>query len=169
MAPSPHKGITHMVGKEGEILWDDRHAPIYLANSYGRWDEAQVEGWYKQRNEVFDHSIAQGLKVFLISDISELAAPEATMRKRLGEFGQKYDTPYKGNWIGQVFIMTNPLLRGIVTAVNWLNPNGFVAPTFTAPTMAQAIQEMEKCYLREDLEVPSLPRDYKYPAYKDRG
>ena len=158
-------GIFHLPGQRGEILWDCRFSPVFMANSYGAWDEEQVVQWYTNRNQHFDRAIAKGQLVYLISDISNLDAPDANMRKRLGEFGHKYDTPYKGKWIGQTFIMTNPVLRGVVTAVNWLNPNGFVAPTTTAPTMSRAIDLMRSVYQRADHMAPELSDDYSYPAF----
>lgn len=168
---SPLKGVTYLHGANGEgsqILWDDTHCPVFLASSRGNWDYEQVLQWYTNRNLQYDYAIAKGKKVYLISDISLLNAPDAVLRKQLSEMGQKFDTPYKGTWLGQTFIMTNPILRGIVTAVNWLSPNGFAVPTTTASTMALAIVEMQKAYKRAGEEPPDFPREYQFPSFEER-
>lgn len=172
MAPaSPLKGVSYLhgvIGAGSQILWDDTHCPVFCANSRGNWDYEQVLAWYVNRNAQYDYAIAKGKKVFLISDISLLSAPDAVLRKQLSDLGQKYDIPYKGKWLGQVFIMTNPILRGIVTAVNWLSPNGFAVPTTTASTMAHAVTEMQNAYKKAGEEPPDFPRDYQFPAWEEK-
>ena len=164
--PSPRlKGISRHIGNEGEIVNDDSLFPLYVSNSRGVWDYNQVVAWYEARNRIYDAAVHRGLKVFLITDISELKPPNATLRKQLSDLGQKYDAPYRGVWIGQVFIMTNPLLRGIVTAVNWLSPSGFVAPTSTAPSLRQAINIMNKAYREAKAKPPEVPPDFKLPSF----
>ena len=159
--------ITHIPGETGEIVFDDRYAPIFTTTNKGVWQIPQLREWFVVSRREMLRVISEGKKVFFIGDISNVASPDAVTRKAIADFQDEFDVPFKGNdtFIGQCYVISNPLMRGLVTAVNWMT-GGFVAPHFTAPTMRSALRVAEQCYEKRGLELPFFPDDYEFPAFK---
>jgi hypothetical protein len=158
--------LTHIHGLEGELVWDDRYAPIFTTLNVGKWDRQQLREWYVISRKAMLQSVEKGHKVFFIGDISNVAAPDALIRKALADFQDEFDGPFKGTdvWIGQCYIIANVVMRGIVTAVQWMTPGGVAAPASTAQNFAAALKTAEQTYAKYGLPMPAFPRDYEFPA-----
>lgn len=161
--------VTHVFGPDGEIVHDDTYAPIFVTRNTGKWSEAQLREWYTLRTRGFKEAVAQGQKFFWISDVSTIKPPDALIRKIIADLQTQHDQDFKGKdvFIGQAFIMTSTLLRGIVAAINWLSPEGnMVAPIHNVPSMEAALSACEKAYELHNLPMPSFPSNYQWPAFE---
>ena len=162
MTASPDlKGRTRLKGEGWEVHFDDTYSPIFFSISHGLLDLEAMEQWYNVRNPAYDHARRQGHKVVLVSDVGNLAPPDALMRKKIADMGEQEDEAYRDQILGQVFVMSNPVLRGIVTALQWISPNALVQ-TVTAATLTDARKQVERYYTRAELPMPPYPDDYEY-------
>jgi hypothetical protein len=170
-AKPPLKGVQSFkgVGPGSIILFDDTHLPVFTMRSRGAWDAGQLEAFYKVRNVAIDQAIKLGQKVFLFSDMSNLVAPDAVLRKQIAELDETYTKQYHGEVLGYALIMSSTVMRGILTAVNWIagGGKGLPIPTSAVPDLDGAIKDMQKAYQRNNLEPPNFPRDYKFPEFPD--
>lgn len=165
------KGVTSFkgVGSSSVILFDDTHHPVFTMKSRGAWDAAQLEAFYKVRNVAIDQALAEGHKVFLFSDMSNLVAPDAVLRKQIAELDETYTKQYHGQVLGYALIMSSTVMRGILTAVNWIagGGKGLPIPTAAVPDLDGAVREMQRAYQKMNLEPPNFPRDYVFPEFPD--
>lgn len=156
--------ITHMQSEIGDLVYDDSCAPIFFANNRGHWTAPVVEKWYQVRNESFHKAIAQGHKVFHIGNFANVATPDALLRQKIAEYQKAYDVDFmrKETWIGQCYIIPNPIMRGFITAVQWM-AGEFAAPATTASDLEGALKIARKAYGKFGLELPPVPADYQFP------
>ncbi|PRP97910.1 hypothetical protein ENSA5_31440 [Enhygromyxa salina] len=161
MAAPPLKGITRIKAPGCEVHWDDTYSPIFFANTVGVVNMEVMEQWYAVRNPAYARAMSLGQKAMLVSDVSNMTPPDAVMRKELALLGEKEDEAFRGVVLGQVFIMSNPVLRGVVTALQWISPNALV-PTVTAASLKDAARQVERHYTRAGLPMPPYPDNYAF-------
>lgn len=159
--------VTNVLCQEGELVFDDRYAPIFTTNNIGKWDPSGLREWYALSRAAIHKSVDAGHKAFFIGDISKAASPDAVMRKVIAELQEEFDAPFRGTetWIGQCYVISNVVMRGIVTAVQWMMPGGSPAPMTTAPNMTGALKIAEQAYAKYGLQMPDFPRDYEFPPF----
>lgn len=160
--------VLHIQSKTGDMVWDDSCAPIYFTNNRGTWTVEQLRKWYENRTETFLKEIAKGHKVFHIGDFSEAAMPDALLRKALADLQAEFDVEFmdKGTWLGQCYVVRNPLMRGLITAVQWMT-GGLAAPATTAADLRGAVRVAEQAYRAHGLEMPqTVPRDHIFQPFE---
>lgn len=154
-------------GSGSMILFDTTYSPAFTMMSRGAWDAGQLEAFYKVRNVAIDNAVAAGHKVFILSDISNLIAPDAVLRRQIAQLDETYTKQYHGQVLGYALIMSSTVMRGILTAVNWIagGGKGLPIPTVAVANLETAIQEMHKAYQRIDVNPPPFPEDYQFPTF----
>ncbi len=109
---------------EGSVVLDDRHFPVIITKWIGTLTEDQMRAYFEHTAQLLGRAKMEGLKVLQVSDATETERPPATVRKAISELNDVQtehfgDVVLKPNYVA----MDNVLLRGTVTAINWISRN----------------------------------------------
>ncbi len=96
-----------------------------------------VDFFFTVRDAALMAAAKDGSKVVIISDMTRYTMPPATIRKALGERAK--NDPNIPSILGYVNVVPNALLRGMVTAIQWLVGDG-LRPVKTVATLQEGIK-----------------------------
>jgi hypothetical protein len=166
MPSPPLKGITHLYDntKKSEAVWDDTYFPVLTVATNGLPVMDLMAQFYHHRDQCLEYAKQNGIRTVLMSDLSHMKTPDAVERRKLSELAAEKDAPFIGSHLGTVFIVTNPLVRGIITAVSWVVGES-VVPASYAPNVARAAKEIGRLYTAAGLGTPEFPEDYSYEPF----
>jgi hypothetical protein len=157
--PATH---THRdaVDPEVKLTVDNRFYPIVLAQIHGGWAEDTIDYYFlRWRNPLAEHAHSEGKAIIVIFDLTASKPPSAILRKRAGDYAQ-HDKDQVG-FLKSIMIVTNPLIRGIITAINWLAGDVPIALVKSVPdALRMAVEQMAK----SGIEHPKVdPDTYQFP------
>jgi hypothetical protein len=124
---------------------DTRYFPLVIYTWFGSSTMATVDEYYKRRWENDARAHAAKTKVIMVNDLAHVAPPPATIRKSIADRAKETDASEALHCY--ITSVPNPLMRGVVTAMQWIvgeqmKPNINVASMTHALRLAMA--EFEK-------------------------
>lgn len=123
----------------GAAFIDARYAPLIVSCFVGDVDLA-VGKWYEDNlAEVILGETAGGRRVVNVNDASRSIRTSPDMRKFWAEMSERNSEMMAERTLGNIIVVTNPLMRGVITAVSWLNPR--VAKMQVLPSFERAVAE----------------------------
>jgi hypothetical protein len=99
------------------ILFDESRFPLVIA-AFGEVPTSEEFETFLAR---LDALLARGRHAVIL-DASRASPLPAGLRRRQAEWNAKRTLTVIRRSAGVAFVVTNPLIRGIVTAINWLHP-----------------------------------------------
>lgn len=109
-------------GTTGAVVIDDRYAPLVVSSFIGDVD-LSLGTWYEQITQrLISSQFSQGRRVVNIHDASLATRTSAEMRKFWAEMSARNEATMQTKTLANLIVVTNPILRGVITAVSWLNP-----------------------------------------------
>jgi hypothetical protein len=106
--------------------------PLVVVRASGQADLASAE----HVNTVFDRYFRKRERFAAIFDLRGLSLPDARCRAALGNFQKAHKTDFDTLLIADAMVLESRLLRGFLTAVNWLAPPSHPQRTFASPVEA---------------------------------
>jgi hypothetical protein len=134
---SENELVIRRADDQCEIIWDHRYLPILIGHVVGEASMPAVDFFFTVRDAALMAAAKDGSKVVIISDMTRYTMPPATIRKALGERAK--NDPNIPSILGYVNVVPNALLRGMVTAIQWLVGDG-LRPVKTVATLQEGIK-----------------------------
>src|SRR6478609_3746934 len=109
-------------GATGAIVIDDRYSPLIVSTFIGVVD-LPLGQWFEQENvRMVQREHARGRRIIHVHDTSNIEKTPPEMRKFWAEMSSRNETMLELCVIETPLVITSTLMRGVMTAVGWLNP-----------------------------------------------
>lgn len=123
----------------GAAFIDARFSPLIVSCFVGDVD-LELGQWYERAlEEVILGETSGGGRVINVNDASRSIRTSAEMRKFWAEMSERNSEIMAQRTLGNIIVVSNPLMRGVITAVSWLNPR--VAKMQVLPSLDRAVVE----------------------------
>lgn len=149
-------------GATGAIVIDDRYAPLVISTFIGVVEIAEGQ-WFEQESaRLIQREHARGRRIINIHDTTHIKRTPPEMRKFWAEMSSRNEAIWELGVIETPLVISNALMRGVMTAVGWLNPKVAKLPTY--PNIDQAVRGSALKLEAAGMNV-SLPfKSYALPA-----
>jgi len=101
------------------VAFDLRYFPCYVTHWSGAPSLELMNKVISARRDVFQRGQAEGKLMVQITDLTKFSAPSATVRKYMGEVGNKQDLEFADVFAGYVVVVPSAIIRGVITALKW--------------------------------------------------
>ncbi len=126
-------------GPKGAVIVDDRYLPL-LVSTYVGEVEIQQGRWYERVVlEVIGRAASEGRRVASVHDTSRVTRTTAEMRQFWAEMSSRNAPTLESRTLANLMVVTSALMRGVLTAVGWMNPK--VASLKLFPSLDAAVTE----------------------------
>lgn len=106
---------------EARVTFDDRFLPVLIVTFEGA-NTVEASEWFGARYvEVLERAHARSEKVVSISDASRAERPGPEVRRFYAEWMATIPQHLQDTTLGSIAVITNPLMRGAMTAIGWIN------------------------------------------------
>lgn len=113
-----------------------------------RWPSTPIDDEELDRlRDLTARALARREPYAMISDARLAPAPNALQRKRMSEDAQAVEALLSRHMVASAVVVSSPVMRAIVTAVNWLAPPPYPVRIFSDITVAEE-------WVRERLGLP---------------
>ncbi len=151
--------VESIEGSAGAIVIDDRYSPLIVTSFMGDVD-LQVGTWYEKTiQRIIERETLYGRRVVNVHDASRSTRTSPEMRKFWAEMSARNHATMDAKMLGNIVVITSPLMRGVLTAVGWLNPR--VASLQVFASVDSAVTEA-----LEILEAAGTPAAVPEGGYK---
>lgn len=106
----------------GAVVIDDRYLPTIVTTFFG---EVTLEAatWHGTTHQALvEAQSRRKVRIITITDSSHTKAPSAEVRKYWAQLTKNFPPHVKEATLVAFVVIKNPVLRGIMTALVWLNP-----------------------------------------------
>jgi hypothetical protein len=106
----------------GAVVIDDRYLPTIVTTFYG---EVTLEAatWHGTTHQaVVEAQSRRKVRIVTITGSSHTRAPSAEVRRYWAQLTKNFPPHIKDATLAAFVVIKNPVLRGIMTALVWLNP-----------------------------------------------
>lgn len=160
---SEHELVKRRADDQCEIIWDHRYLPVLIGHVVGEANMQSVDFFFSVRDAALMAATKDGSKIVIVSDMTRYAMPPATIRKALGE--RSKNDPNITSILGYVNVVPNALLRGMVTAIQWLVGDG-LRPVKTVGNLQEGIKASIQMLSNAgiELDATSFLKRYEPPS-----
>jgi hypothetical protein len=113
------------------VVIDTRALPIVFTTWTGVPDGALVDAYFAAQTQQSLLLRSRGDKMVMISDCRAMGRATPTTRQRIAEHTTAQRELYNATIVGSCSVFSSALVRGVVTALGWLDP-GMRVPTFAS-------------------------------------
>jgi hypothetical protein len=106
---------------DGAVIGDIRHFPVLIVTWFGEPTEHLVRRYFGWSDDVARHAIARGQRYVIISDNSRARRPPPTVRKIVSKLIDDGPAAATDCVIETFVVFESALVRGAVTAMQWLS------------------------------------------------
>lgn len=129
---------------------DERFDPLIVSSMPPRFADLELEGFLARHEWLLD----RGVRYATITDLSTLVGlPGADTRKRIADFNLRIEGRARRLTLATAIVAPNALLRGAMTAVNWLSPPPY--PQAIVADRRAAIDALEGFYREAREPIPA--------------
>lgn len=101
------------------VGFDDNHLPLMISTFRGPLDIDAARWHHEVSSKVIAQSLARGTRVLHVVDARDVDVPSAQLRKFWAErISQSVSTIE--SMLGVFVVIDKPILRGVLTAINWI-------------------------------------------------
>jgi len=156
-AKSVKKEVHHIENAEGLCTIDSSNFPVVVVWWGGVVTSTLVDLMWEYRDaELVDRAPV----MVIMSGIDDVTELTAVNRKYLADKG-KFDPRLQTGEILPIMVVSNPIMRGFLTAVTWMAGDKF--PMQFASTLEGGYTLARKTLQQRDSEVPDVdPASYKF-------
>lgn len=148
-------------GALGRVIIDDRYAPLIVSSFVGEIDLPLGEWYEETSHKVIRAQGKLGHRVVGIHDASQSARTSAEMRKFWADMSRRSPPDVNAIVLSSLIVISSPMMRGVLTAVGWLNPE--VAKLRIFPNLAAAVEEAVRQLREHGGTVMLPPGGYQVP------
>lgn len=123
------------------IAFDERHAPIFVTTFEGRLDLDAVVWHDAVATKAIQAALSQGRRVIHVVDARRVEVPNAQLRKHWATRLQQTVGTLE-SMLGNFVVIDSPLLRGALTAIDWLSHEGRRIEYFSTLSDAVAVANL---------------------------
>ncbi len=153
--------VASKEGPTGAIVIDDRYAPLIVSSFIGDVD-LSVGVWYEKAvQRIIQQQTLDGRRVVNVHDASRSTRTSPEMRKFWADMSARNAATIEARTLANVVVVTNPLIRGVLTAVSWMNPR--VASMKIFSTLDEAVSEATAMLDEAGTPVVLPPQGYQPP------
>jgi hypothetical protein len=155
--------LVFRLSREGsEASFDARFAPIYVTQFRGRIQLESAEWLDKVASPIFARALSEGKPAFYIVDARGMQSPPATVRRYWADSIER-NRAQLSQMLGTIVVVDNAILRGALTAINWLTGRGNAISYVT--TFTEAVVEGNRLLSAGGHSLVELnATDYNLPA-----
>jgi hypothetical protein len=162
MSDKKIKNVEFHTSDDGtaKLILDGRYSPYVLHKFTGAPDMTLMKTYFdfRDRHHEYEQKV-NGRAAILIVDITDASAPPSTVRKFAGELAS--NDVKRG--LLTVLVVTNPLLRGVMTAIVWIAGSDNLKLEY-ANNLNKGVQIARGMFESRGLDpVPEMPLDYDFP------
>jgi hypothetical protein len=161
--PPPARGLVTLRDKDAAIVVDDSAGGIVFATWFGEATISLVDQYYEWNEAVLERARRERTKFVLVTDTFGAARPSPAARKRIAERFARMPRDVGEITIASYIIIENALLRGVVTALAWMDPR--LEGSVTVASVPLAIEGAIKSLTAAGVTPPAnlTPESYKRP------
>lgn len=123
-APMERSASTTTIVADGEatVVIDPRGWPIIIATWFGEPTELLVDRYFAAHAVLLDRARRSRERIVLITDAFATERPSAKARKRITDLTAEQPADVQTLTVASYVVIENPMIRGVVTALAWVNP-----------------------------------------------
>jgi len=160
---SERSPTTFLRDGSSSIVVDEGHWPVVIATWFGEPTEALVEKYFAHTVLQYKRAREGRERFVLITDTYATDRPSPKARKRIADLAAKYRPESKECTLHAITIIESALIRGVVTALSWVQPE--LAETENVGSFDVAIQRALAALRAAGVAPPAvLPKRQERPA-----
>lgn len=149
-------------GAKGSVVVDDRYFPLIVSSFVGEVELPQARWFEDVTLKLVRRGVTEGVHLVNIHDASRSTRTSPEMRKFWADLSRRHEDGPMSTQLTSFIVVSSPIIRGVMTAVGWLNPK--VAQLQVFPTLQEALLEATSELIRRGSPA-SLPTEgYRPPA-----
>lgn len=148
--------IERVVDGSAEVVFDDSLSPILIATWWGQATDTTIDAFHAWVGRHVEAARVRGEKLALINDSIDAERPTPEGRRKF--IATTLDASVL---IALPTVVTNPLVRGAMTAVGWVLGERMKAVT-SWPTLADAFEHARATLLDAGVRPPPASRLASY-------
>ena len=150
---SPMPSIIRVRG-EGpcSVVFDTRTLPIVFSTWQGVPDIALIEAYFDIQTKTAKQLLERNQKMVLVTDGRNMGRATALGRQRIAELSNAQRELYGATMVGSCTVITSALLRGVITALGWLD-EGMRVPTL--PTLEAGVAWANEQLVKAGIPAPA--------------
>lgn len=149
------------------IVVHEESWPIVTSTWFGPATEPLVVGYFARTDGHVSLAKARGERFAMITDTYATAPPPAKVRQRIAELSGTHGPRAKPYVVGSFTVIENPLIRGVVTALSWIDST--MADTTNVGSYEAALAAAIAALSRAGIEAPAqLPTRQADPRRASR-
>lgn len=154
---------TVLKHEAASVVVDDRWPGIVFASWFGEASVALVDRYYDFHETVLARARRDRTKFVLVTDTFGAGRPSPAARKRIADRFAALGPDAKETTAASYIIIENALLRGVVTALAWLDPR--LESSVTVASTAAAIEGAFSVLRANGITPPAdlSPTSYRRP------
>lgn len=150
----------------GVGLVDDRWSPLLISYFFGEVTMEIAEWHGELHRKLVIESARRGRKIVTITDSSYTRPPAAEVRRYWAEMTRALPPEAKAATLGASVVIKSAVIRGIVTALSWLNEDLRSVETFES--IDAAITAARRALAEAGEVLPGEPGPYRLPDGVER-
>jgi len=112
----------------------DTSAYPFVRIRFGRFGDAEFQGFMDEMEELIKRPAPR----VLLIDTTNASIPTQAQRRRLTQWLSEHRERLKGDVLGVAFVVPSAVMRGVLTAMFWIQP--FPAPYLFVPTVTEGLE-----------------------------
>lgn len=149
---------------ESAFVVDMTAFPVLFVTFFGAPTEPLVHKYYEWLHEMAVRSIAEDTYYTTIADARHGSRPPATVRTLFAKLSEAISEEHHARNGLSIVVHGNPLIRGALTAIQWMSRRALRMET--ADSMTTAIKRARAMLDTANIPVPeNLGDDYPTPAF----
>jgi hypothetical protein len=159
--------IERNEGPTGMIVFDSRYSPLIVVTFIGDLDLAQGR-WFEETSlKVAQRESAKGRRLAMIHDATRSTRTSPEMRKFWTEMSKRAQPATNAATLASYIVVSNPVIRGVLTAISWVAPD--VAKMETFANLDSAIGKATRVLEAAGISVTVPASGYELPAQTSRA
>jgi hypothetical protein len=154
-------GSVHVrLGQGGAVAIDGRYLPLIVSCFVGDVN-LPLGMWYEQTiHEIVGSETLGGRRTINIHDATRSTRTSAEMRKFWADLSTRDAETIGAQTLHNFIVVSSPIMRGVITAVSWLNPR--VSRIQLFPNLERAVSEAVSLLAAAGTPVRLPRRGFQY-------
>jgi len=138
---------------DSSVVGDIRHFPVLIATWFGEPTEPLVRAYFEWSDAVARDAFERGQRYVIISDNAHAMRPSPTVRKLISTLIDEGPAAETDRVITSFVVFESALVRGAVTAMQWLSRKDWNLTT--SATVQQAVAGALTALKQHGLPIPA--------------
>lgn len=107
---------------QASVTIDTTRFPLLISDWVGAPSPGLVEQYYTAYVSLLNELAADGRRCVMLTTTEKAARPSADARERIAKLTDEHAALIQSIVVANAVVLTNPLIRGAMTAISWMNP-----------------------------------------------